>query len=207
MVARCKLSGRATCTSANRASSTSPAATERTPVDPGGAYFGFYSDFGDVNRGEIITYGSAVASATASGANRASARTSRTAASALNMRAASSCKGSPTCRRSCATAERFSPSTRPHNCPRCGQWKPAQFCPDCHWPNPAPPGTSANSLATPTAMVAALSAAGMNKPTTTRKRTSAAFAVTRRLTMSLRLAALPETVPECEVRFAPSGLT
>lgn len=37
-------------------------------VDPGGAYFGFYSDFGDVNRGEIITYGSAVASATASDA-------------------------------------------------------------------------------------------------------------------------------------------
>lgn len=37
-------------------------------VDPGGAYFWFYSDYGDVKRGEIITYGSAVASATASGA-------------------------------------------------------------------------------------------------------------------------------------------
>lgn len=37
-------------------------------VDPGGAYFGFYSDFFDVYRGEMITYGSAVASATASGA-------------------------------------------------------------------------------------------------------------------------------------------
>lgn len=30
---------------------------------------------------------------------------------------------------------------RPNNCPRCGQWKPAQFCPDCHWPNPPLPGT------------------------------------------------------------------
>jgi len=38
------------------------------PVDPGGAYFGFYSDFGDVRRGEIISYSSAVASAAASGA-------------------------------------------------------------------------------------------------------------------------------------------
>ncbi|MBV7457310.1 hypothetical protein KW843_22710 [Acidovorax sp. sif1233] len=38
------------------------------PVSPGGAYFGFYSDFGDVNRGEIISYSSAVASAAAAGA-------------------------------------------------------------------------------------------------------------------------------------------
>lgn len=38
------------------------------PVEPGGAYFGFYSDFDDVSRGEIITYSSAVASAAAAGA-------------------------------------------------------------------------------------------------------------------------------------------
>jgi len=38
------------------------------PVDSGGAYFGFYSDFGDVSRGEAITYSSAVASAAAEGA-------------------------------------------------------------------------------------------------------------------------------------------
>lgn len=38
------------------------------PVGPGGAYFGFYSDFGDVSRGEIISYSSAVASAAAAGA-------------------------------------------------------------------------------------------------------------------------------------------
>ena len=33
------------------------------PVEPGGAYFGFYSDFGDVYRGEIVSYADAVASA------------------------------------------------------------------------------------------------------------------------------------------------
>lgn len=37
-------------------------------VDPGGAYFGFYSDFGDVSRGEVVTYSTAVASAAAAGA-------------------------------------------------------------------------------------------------------------------------------------------
>jgi len=36
-------------------------------VSPGGGYFGFYSNFGDVNRGETITYSSAVASAAAEG--------------------------------------------------------------------------------------------------------------------------------------------
>lgn len=37
-------------------------------VDPGGAYFGFYSDFDDVYRGEVISYEDAVASAAAAGA-------------------------------------------------------------------------------------------------------------------------------------------
>ena len=38
------------------------------PVEPGGAYFGFYSDFGDISRGEIVSYEDAVASAAAAGA-------------------------------------------------------------------------------------------------------------------------------------------
>lgn len=38
------------------------------PVQPGCAYFGFYSDFGDVYRGEVISYSSAVASVAAVGA-------------------------------------------------------------------------------------------------------------------------------------------
>ena len=38
------------------------------PVTPGGAYFGFYSDFGDVDRGEVVSYADAVASAAAAAA-------------------------------------------------------------------------------------------------------------------------------------------
>lgn len=38
------------------------------PVAPGWAYFGFYSDFGDVSRGAAVSYATAVASAAADGA-------------------------------------------------------------------------------------------------------------------------------------------
>ena len=37
------------------------------PVTPGGAYFGLYSNFGDVKRGEAVSYSTAVASAGAAG--------------------------------------------------------------------------------------------------------------------------------------------
>lgn len=37
------------------------------PVTPGGAYFGLYSDFDDVGRGEAVSYSTAVASAGAAG--------------------------------------------------------------------------------------------------------------------------------------------
>ncbi|HOV19591.1 MAG TPA: hypothetical protein PLK10_09180 [Ottowia sp.] len=37
-------------------------------VDPGGSYFGLYSNFGDVFRGEAVSYADAVASAAAAGA-------------------------------------------------------------------------------------------------------------------------------------------
>lgn len=36
-------------------------------VEPGGAYFGLYSDFGDLYRGEAVSYGTAVAAAAAAG--------------------------------------------------------------------------------------------------------------------------------------------
>lgn len=38
------------------------------PVTPGGAYFGFYSDFGDDYRGSAVSYADAVSAASASGA-------------------------------------------------------------------------------------------------------------------------------------------
>ncbi len=37
------------------------------PVTPGGTYFGLYSDFDDVGRGEAVSYSTAVASAGAAG--------------------------------------------------------------------------------------------------------------------------------------------
>ena len=38
------------------------------PVTPGGAYFGFYSNFGDNNRGSAVSYADAVSAASAPGA-------------------------------------------------------------------------------------------------------------------------------------------